>query len=73
MKKKHISVSELSAYAADPKRFCEHKGKAYNAKAAHYGTQVHNNIGKSKVPTFKMLLITMLVVLVLAIFLNQGG
>lgn len=41
----NLSVSKLSAYAADPLRFRQAKGKAYNRKAAARGERAHQRAG----------------------------
>jgi hypothetical protein len=59
---KSVSVSELSTYASDPTRFCEVKGKAFNERAAEWGTKKHDEAG---VGSYKPLIITALVVIVI--------
>ena len=44
-KNNNVSVSELSAYAANPEAFCEVKGKAYNQELATWGTERHEQVG----------------------------
>ncbi|OCQ07876.1 hypothetical protein [Vibrio penaeicida] len=40
-----VSVSHLSAYAADPSKFCQHRGQAYNSEAANAGLKAHARAG----------------------------
>ncbi len=40
-----VSVSHLSAYAADPSKFCQHRGQAYNSEAANAGLKAHAQAG----------------------------
>ncbi|MBW8191294.1 hypothetical protein K0504_09620 [Neiella marina] len=46
-KRNQISVSQLSAYAADPAKFCSHRGRAYDAAAAKQGDKAHSRAGGS--------------------------
>jgi len=58
---KTVSVSELSAYAESPVRFCEAKGGAYDKSAVKYGDKAHNEAGKSYVPLVFFIITIMLV------------
>ncbi|GIU20854.1 hypothetical protein TUM3792_20970 [Shewanella sp. MBTL60-007] len=46
MARERISVTELAAYADNPEKFCQSKGKAYNQAAAEYGDKQHYKLGK---------------------------
>lgn len=66
MKKKYsklISVSHLSAYAADPVKFCQHKGRVYNPQTAKAGLKAHARAGKSTGLTWLLLLILIAIIL----------
>ncbi len=43
---KNVSVSKLSAYAANPVKYCRYKGVAYNKSAALRGQKMHDEAGK---------------------------
>ena len=58
---KKIPISSLSAYAADPVRFCRSGGKAYNAEAAKAGTKAHQKLLKSSILP-KVVLFTVLAI-----------
>lgn len=51
-----ISVSNLSSYAANPVKFCEFKGGAYNKKAAKNGTERHDKAGRTPIVIWLSLL-----------------
>lgn len=50
-RKKMFSVSEISSYADDPVMFCKNQGQAYDSKAAKMGSDSHDSVGKSIVPS----------------------
>ena len=70
---KDISVSQLSAYAADPVKFCQHKGRAYNEVAAKKGIEAHNNIGKrTGLPWAYVLVVALIAAIAYMAFMTAG-
>ncbi len=69
MKNKYYTVSELSAYASDPVKFCQHRGKEYNTQAAKKGTDAHNRVGKQK-STVKIPIPILILIVLVIVFIN---